>query len=159
MIALIPEHTHALQPANKGSSSTTCPVNQRASAAIPIPAQQRRLLYVGQQLTSQYGREEITMLNPLLHARTRRPQPCRLYTRPDGRRRHCPLNLSRWYSVGLRPHIFRNIRAKCCCVLKPEARAISIIRRFDDTSNSFAYCTLCCSTKWCGLSPIDFLKT
>jgi hypothetical protein len=32
------------------------------------------------------------------------------------------------YSVGLAPHVSRNTRAKCCCVLKPHAMATSSTR-------------------------------
>jgi hypothetical protein len=41
------------------------------------------------------------------------------------------------YSVGLTPHTLRNIRAKCCCVLKPQATATSNIRPSGARNNSY----------------------
>jgi RNase P subunit RPR2 len=43
--------------------------------------------------------------------------------------RVAPYRRNSWrYSVGLTPHIRRNTRAKCCCVLKPQPTATSKTR-------------------------------
>src|SRR5260370_10157146 len=46
------------------------------------------------------------------------------------------------YSVGLTPHIRRNTRAKCCCVLKPQATPTSKTRASAARNISFARSTL-----------------
>src|SRR5215468_7786117 len=45
------------------------------------------------------------------------------------------------YSVGLAPHIWRNTRAKCCWVLKPQAMATSRTRISAEANISFALWT------------------
>lgn len=45
------------------------------------------------------------------------------------------------YSVGLTPHIWRNARAKCCCVLKPQATATSNTRASEVRNISLARST------------------
>jgi hypothetical protein len=154
-VALIPQHTHALQPANKGSLSTTS-----LEINTPPPPSRYRLskgalLYLGQQLTSLADNNAQALRSWVVLANIDRAE---FAHEPTYESRNRLLSLRCRYSVGLRPHIFRNIRAKCCCVLKPQARAISITRKSNDESNSFAYCTRCCNTNWCGLSPIDFVK-
>src|SRR5262249_19619185 len=47
------------------------------------------------------------------------------------------------YSVGLVPQIWRNIRAKCCCVLKPQATATSNTRASEARNRSLARSTQC----------------
>src|SRR5215472_16769438 len=63
------------------------------------------------------------------------------------------------YSVGLAPQIRRNTRAKCCCVLKPQATATSRTRASGARNISFARSILLRNTNWCGVSPVDLRNT
>lgn len=55
------------------------------------------------------------------------------------------------YSVGLAPLIWRNTRAKCCWVLKPQAMATSRTRISAERSISFALWTRYHCRHWCGV--------
>src|ERR1700730_5902030 len=71
-----------------------------------------------------------------------RHKPARGSGAAKGRRivRAALQNVSR--SVALTPHIRRNTRAKCCCVLKPQPTATSKTRASATRNISFARSTL-----------------
>src|SRR5262249_17064415 len=63
------------------------------------------------------------------------------------------------YSVGLAPHIWRKTRAKCCCVLKPQATATSSTRISGERNISLGRRTRNHRRHWCGVRPVVLRKT
>src|SRR5262245_41231930 len=60
------------------------------------------------------------------------------------------------YSRGVAPYIWRNTRAKCCCVLNPHATATSKMRAFPVRRISVARSIRQRRRNWCGVSPVDW---